>query len=190
VPFDVDNLQVPRQGAYLGVMADFVGERTEHAQRGAALTLVFEMVLSKRVPGYKVELAAPEESTGGGVRTMQRIRLVPKVPKADVTVVVVGEADVDKGVAELRTLGHVQAIHERRFARPFPIPKADYLSFLENAEKVLKEFGLKVSLNAVPDLPPVAVPPPTSVSRSFLTPALLIVGCVAGAAAIGWAYLH
>ena len=169
-------------------MAEFVGERTEHAQRGQALMLVFELVLSKRVPGYKVELADPEESTGGGVRTMQRIRLLPKEATADVTVLVVGEADVDKGVAELRTLGHVQAIHERRFSRPFPIPKADYLSFLENAEKVLKEFGLRVTLDSVADLPPVVVPPPPA-KRSYLVPAVLLVSVV-GAVVVSWMYTH
>jgi hypothetical protein len=85
----------------------------------------------------------------------------------------------------------VQAIHERRFGRPLPIPKNDYLAFVENAETVLKEFGLRVTLNAVADLPPAAVAPAGHATwRSYVFPVVLLVCGLAAAISVGWALTH
>ena len=71
-------------------------------------------------------MSVPDESTGAGVRAMQRICLVPESGST----VVVGEANTKEGRAELRTLGYLQAVNERRFGQELPIDKDQMWSFL------------------------------------------------------------
>ncbi len=145
---------------------------TEHAQRAKALTLTFQAMLKHAFRSYKVEVTLPEQSTGGGIRSLQHIRLV----RSEGVAIIVGEANTKEKCAELRTLGHVIVVNERRFGKDLAIDKDEYLNFIDSATKVLEEFGLRVTVSPAPNAPP-PTPEPGAANKT----AWLYVACILAA---------
>jgi hypothetical protein len=107
--------------------------------------------------GYCPDMTAPEgPSTGGGVQSMQHLRLLP--PQANMPTILVGHANQRDGAAELRTWEHVDAICRERFKQGAPFDPAAYQEFLQAAQGFLAACGLKVSLAPTPD--EMRLPPP------------------------------
>jgi hypothetical protein len=121
-------------------------------------------------------------STGGGVQSMQHVRLVP--PQPNMPTLVVGHANQREGAAQLRTWDHVDAICRERFHQGAPLDPAHYAQFLQSAQGFLAACGLRVAMAGPPaDLTL------RGVSAADLTPpkshAGLIVGILAGVGLAG-----
>lgn len=118
--------------------------RTEHAAKSSQLKATFDAAVKGILTDYTIDLTPPEESTGGGVRARQHIRLTAK----DGRTLVVGAANAAEGTAELRTLGFTLETSKQRFGSELAIPAPEYMKFLERAQDCLQVFGLKVSVLA------------------------------------------
>jgi hypothetical protein len=116
--------------------------QTEHAQKSAHLKSTFDAAVKGIFTDYDVDLTPPEESTGGGVRARQHMRLSSR----DGQSLVLGAANAAEGTAELRTLGCMLEISKERFGKELPIPPPEYMKFLDRATDVLRTFGMKVSV--------------------------------------------
>jgi hypothetical protein len=123
-------------------MADDEEIRTGHAAKGVQLKDTFDAAVKGFLTGFEVDLTPPEESTGGGVRARQHIRL----RSSDGRSIVIGFANGAEQTAELRTLGCVLTMSQQRFGAELPIAAPEYVKFLERATDVLRVFGLKVSV--------------------------------------------
>jgi hypothetical protein len=125
-------------------MSDDQDIRTAHAAKSSQLKSTFDAAVKGIFTDFSVDLTPPEESTGGGVRARQHIRLTSKDGKT----LVVGAANAAEGAAELRTLGFTLETSKQRFGSELPIPAPEYMKFLERAQDCLQVFGLKVSVLA------------------------------------------
>jgi hypothetical protein len=118
---------------------DLEALRTQVANQAASLAETFNDGFEGFHLGagdYIVQLTAPEgQSTGGGVRARQHIRLVPR--RKGYTVVVAGTVDPVTSTAEVRTFEHVAVLHEVRFGRPLEIDIEEYAGFLAKLEVAL-----------------------------------------------------
>jgi hypothetical protein len=117
-------------------------QQTEQAAKSSHFKTTFDAAVKGLFSDYTVDLTPPEESTGGGVRARQHMRLSTKSGQ----VVVVGSANAAAATAELRTLGCVLEISKERFGSELPIPPPEYMKFLDRATDVLRTFGMKVSV--------------------------------------------
>ena len=129
--------------------------RTQFSLKATDLAATFGAAFGKSrlMPGqYAPELTAPEDvSTGGGVRALQRLRLVPQ--QAGFPTLVIGGVNQKEGTAELRGFDQVGAIHQQRFKRPLPLDRAQYDQLLKMFYDFLGVMRLKVTVNnAPPDL--------------------------------------
>jgi hypothetical protein len=115
--------------------------QTAHAARGAQLKQTFDTAANGIFTDYVVDLVPPEESTGGGVRARQVIRLTAKDGKS----LVVGAANAADGTAELRTLGCALELSQQRYGSELAIPGPEYAKFVERATDVLRVCGLRVT---------------------------------------------
>lgn len=93
-----------------------------------------------------VKVSMPEQSTGGGVRVLQHIRLVP----IDGSALVVGSFNTKELTAELRGLSYVRAMNRHRFEGELAIEESAYTAFLERAMTLLTGFGFKVTVSEAP----------------------------------------
>ena len=125
-------------------MSDDDDLRTANAAKSSELKSTFDASVKGIFTDYAVDLTAPEESTGGGIRARQHVRLLANDGKA----LVIGFANTSEGTAELRTLGCTLEISKQRFGAELPIPAPEYMKFLDRASDVLRVFGLKVSVVA------------------------------------------
>ncbi len=131
--------------------------RTAHSQRGKHLKSTFDTAVKDLLTDYTVDLVAPEESTGGGVRARQHIRLTAKDGKT----IVIGSANAADGTAELGTLGYTLEVSKQRFGAELPIAPVEYTAFVERATDVLQTCGLVVSVVSTTRPSPSKVPPRT-----------------------------
>jgi hypothetical protein len=93
--------------------------------------------------GYTPDMTAPEgPSTGGGVQSMQHVRLLP--PEPSMPTLVVGHLDQRQRTAELRTFDHVDAICRERFKQGAPFESAQYEALLESMQEFLTACGMTV----------------------------------------------
>ncbi len=126
--------------------------RTQFSVQASDLAATFNSALMKMrlQPGdYVPELTAPEgPSTGGGVQSLQRLRLVPQQPGWPT--LVCGSANQKEGTAELRTWEHLDAIYRHRFKRPLPLDRAQYDNFLQMAKNFLDVLRLRTTLAGPP----------------------------------------
>ena len=120
------------------VIVGAMDPETAHAQRSKHLKTTFDTAVAGIFTDYTVDLTPPEESTGGGVRARQHVRLATK----DGKVLVVGSANATDSTAELFTLGCTLEVSKKRFGTELPIPAPEYVKFLERATDVLKVFGI------------------------------------------------
>jgi hypothetical protein len=156
--------------------------RTQYAARAATLADQFRgAVEASPVGQHRGEMTAPEASTGGGIQSLQHIRLVPRDGKARTHVV--GNANRIARVAELRTFEYVESVSLARFSEPSGLDAAAYRSFLDVAQQFLEMFGLTVTRVAIPpahlsNRPPPSPPPRTSMGVLVLLALLLVAGGV------------
>jgi hypothetical protein len=153
------------------------------------LSEMFRLAMAKMPLGkYRAEMTAPEQSTAGGARALQHIRLVPKTEGVG-HVLVVGNANVSTAVAELRTHDVVEDTCVERFRETAGLDPAEYAAFLDEAQAVLQGFSLKVQrieraaplvADPTPSLPPQR-------SRGMLVGFLL--GAAFATAAVAWFFL-
>jgi hypothetical protein len=122
-------------------------------------------------PGaYSPELTAPEgPSTGGGLQSLQHLRLVPR--SEGFPTLVVGSADQTLKKAELRSFDYVDRVYRERFNKPVPLDEAQYGEFLSMARNLFEVMHLNPRVVG----PPVASEPPPA-ARTF--PVLGVVGVV------------
>jgi hypothetical protein len=98
---------------------------------------------------YAPDMTAPEgPSTGGGVQALQHLRLVP--PQSNMPTLVVGHVNPRDGVAQLRTLEHVDAICRERFKLGAPLDAVQYQTFLQSAQGFLTACGMRVTFETPP----------------------------------------
>ncbi len=137
-------------------MTDQSGEpQTAHAAKGAQLKDTVDAALAGIFADYVVDLTPPEESTGGGVRARQHLRLSTKDGKS----LVLGWANAAERTAEVRTLGCTLEVSKERFGTELPISMAEYAKFVDRATDVLQVFGLQVSVVSTVR-PSLSRPPP------------------------------
>jgi hypothetical protein len=155
--------------------------RTQYAARAATLADQFKGAAADCPVGqHKGEMTVPQASTGGGVQSLQHIRLVP--PDGKGRTHVVGNANRIARVAELRTLEYVDSVSLARFDELTGFDPGDYKRFLDVAQQFLEMFGLTVT--RVATAPPAASmrpgPPSAGTSRGLLVflAVLLVIGGV------------
>jgi len=162
-------------------------KRTAFAAHAATLADEFEGALMGHTVGaHRLEMTAPEGSTGGGVQALQHIRLVPgdEAPPGTRTYVV-GNANRATKMAELRPLDYVDQVSLQRFGERTGFDEAQYGACMAEAARFLSTWGLTVTRVAAP---PAAGGPKKKpgVSRLVLvaiiiwTVAILGVGLVVG----------
>jgi hypothetical protein len=169
--------------------------QTAYAGQATNFAATLNAVLGRMVllPGnYVPEILAPDgPSTAGGVQSRQPVRLVPRVPGFPIHVV--GAANPREGVAELRTFDCVDAIHQHRFKRPFPIDRASYDRMIKEAERLFETVGLRTSLvHEAPlasSFPPPPMPPASSSPVAAFVAGVIVMGLVA-AFVIIWILRH
>jgi hypothetical protein len=123
-------------------MVETLAFQTFQSTRGTYLKESFEIAVKNTFRSYTVDMTAPEDSTGGGVRARQHIRLRSHDGAVNM---VIGFANAAEGTAELNTLGHTLYVSKVRFGTELKIPPSEYLRFLDRATKILENFGLSVS---------------------------------------------
>lgn len=173
-----------------------VGLRTEIAGTADTLASALNTVLRdvRLAPGdYVPELMPPDEpSTGGGIRALQRVRLVPE--RASYPTLVIGNVNITTKTGELRGYAVLEAIHRRRFKQPLPLVRADYEALVTRMQALLRALDVVVVVNSDASGLDDAAPEPTpgsprrgSAVATGLT--LLVVALVAAAAvaALAWA---
>lgn len=93
--------------------------------------------------GYIPDMTAPEgPSTGGGIQSMQHLRLV--APEPGMPTLVVGHLDQRERTAQLRTFDHVDAICRERFKQGAPFDSAQYEALLDSMQGFLTTSGMTV----------------------------------------------
>lgn len=118
-----------------------------------------------------VDLTRPNETTGGGRRAMQHIRLVHPSGKA----LVVGHVDVPTGRAGLRSYAWLVRAYPARFGIPFDVHPNTFMAFAKQVKDLL--FTLSIELEPITDDAPEEEdePPPKprltrlAVAGAFLT---------------------
>lgn len=195
----------PHRGAFLGpplvgrlhvvaLMADRRQLSTQFAARAVSFAETFtHAVQDVPVGQYRGEMTAPEASTGGGVRVLQHIRLVP--PEGGGRTFVVGNADTKEKMAELRSLAYVDGVSMSRFGAPSGLDPQAYAAFVDRASSFLELLDFTVvRANQPPPVPlPLPVDEPPRV-RSFALAAwllaLLAIGVVLVVIAMRRRWLH
>lgn len=119
---------------------------TINAQQALSFGAVLESTLKNVGQLYAVKVSTPEQSTGGGVRVLQHIRLVP----IDGSSLVVGSFNTKDLTAELRGLSYVRAMNRQRFEGKLTLEDDAYVAFLERATALLTGLGFKVSVTEPP----------------------------------------
>jgi hypothetical protein len=174
--------------------------RTQFASEAVDLAEVFRLLIGTtplRGPTqFHVELSAPDgPSTGGGVQSVQHIKLVATDGGGTL---VAGWADQAAATAELRTLDYLDAQHDRRFrgsslkAPPRPSERLDRKQYLRLLERLRSFFDERELLVSVVDLPEprtvTRLSAPESATPTARAPSLLL-GAILGLAMAAVAYL-
>jgi hypothetical protein len=122
-------------------------KRTKFAAHAATLAEQFEAALSGRAVGaHRLEMTAPEGSTGGGVQVLQHIRLVPgEGAPPGLKSYVVGNANRTTSTAELRSLEYVDEVSFQRFRERTGFDAAQYRECMAEAARFLSAWGMTVT---------------------------------------------
>jgi hypothetical protein len=138
--------------------------RTRYATEAVDLAEVFKLLIGTtplRGPvTFHVEMSAPDgPSTGGGVQSVQHVKLVADDGG---TTLIAGWCDQMAGTCELRTLDCLDAQHRERFrksalmAPPLPSERLDRLHYGKLVERLRTFFAereLRVTIVDAPDVP-------------------------------------
>jgi hypothetical protein len=161
--------------------------RTTNASTAASVASALNLPLKKMrlAPGsYVPELLPPDEpSTGGGVRALQRLRLVPE-EKGHPTLVI-GAVNMKSKSAELRSFLYLDTTHRKRFNKAVPLSREEYVKLLGELELLLDALDVKTTVSDTPSFEDAAALPiaPTSGRRVVY---LLLVALIAVAAVVFW----
>jgi hypothetical protein len=161
----IDDREVTEVAGSAAPMEDFQSGnfRTRFASEAVNLAEVFKLLIGTtplRGPAtFHVEMSAPDgPSTGGGVQSVQHIKLVADDGG---TTLVAGWCDQNAGTCELRTLDCLDAQHHERFrksslkAPPLPSERLDrvhYGKLIERLRTFFAERELRVTLVDAPDV--------------------------------------
>lgn len=117
---------------------------TELATQAMDLSDTFNIIFENRFVGLTIDLAKPGMSTAGGKQAVQHIAMHAQGGGS----LVIGSVDTKTKRADLRSYDRLISMHRQRFGTELPIAEADWMSFLERAEKFLREEGLAVTREA------------------------------------------
>lgn len=129
---------------------------TERTERATLFAAIVEGRLKQVGSLFTVKLAV--QTTGGVVRTLQQLQIVPVSAPAS-SPVLVGHINTKEQTAELRGLEHVRALLRQRAEGALEIDGSAYAAFLEEAKALLTDFGFAVSI-AVPTRESLRCAPP------------------------------
>jgi len=153
------------------------------------LSEMFRLAMAKMPLGaYRAEMTAPEESTAGGARALQHIRLVPRADGSG-HVLVVGNANVSTATAELKTLEVVEDMCLERFKEPSGIDPTLYAAFLDEAQAVLQNFSLSVHRVGRASRPSEPSPSLPASRRGGGVAVGFLRGAIVATAAVAWFFL-
>jgi hypothetical protein len=98
---------------------------------------------------YAAELTAPDgPSTVGGALALQHVRLVPSNP--DHPTLLVGGANANEGIAQLRSYDFLDATHRERFGTSIQLSRTHYGQLLFSLRRFFTLWGLKVEIVDLP----------------------------------------
>jgi hypothetical protein len=117
---------------------------TQLATQAMDLADTFNVMFEARFVGMQVRLAKPGMSTAGGKHAVQHIAL----EAAGGGSLVVGNVDTGSKRAELRSHDRLVSMHRQRFGTELGIAEAEWMAFLDLAEKFLQEEGMVVAREA------------------------------------------
>ena len=165
-----------------------VGLRTEIAGTADSVATALNTVLSDvtLAPGdYVPELVPPsEQSTGGGVRALQRLRLVPKRPGHPT--LVIGALNMSDRSGELRSYALLDAVHRKRFKKPVPLVRGEYDALVTKLRVLLKALDVNPVLRDVATEldDPDDADAPVAATRSRATVYVVAIAALLAAAAL------
>lgn len=169
-------------------MSSNTGELTAIAMKAFSLADMFRLsFMTEAVKGeggtvtYKVELTQPDgPSTGGGMQSLQPIKLVPQSGPT----IVVGTVNSVEMVAELRTFEHLAAMHAQRFkGAAIPLDKTEYRALQKKLQDFFTERKIAFKLVEAPTEPPVrrpVEPAPSTMGTIALAVGIVLVLLAAG----------
>jgi hypothetical protein len=159
---------------------------TRGAQEGVDFAEEFKRKLAgvELSPGrYTAEITVPHgPSRGGGVRGLQRIRLVPKTQ--GYPVVVIGSVFMLEARAELRTIEHLEAIYRMRFKKPLELNRVQYKDLLGRLMSLFESEYMKATMEPMPARIELDEEPPSRTERPRRTVAVVALAAVATILAI------
>lgn len=154
---------------------------TQFAMHASSVADVFRAAFVKLKVGESgVDLTAPKESTGGGQRALQHIRLNHPSGLA----VVVGHVDVGRKTAELRSYAWVRKAFPARFGAPCDFTEVDYGAFTDKARDVLTALGVEVTV--LPDDDAASGPESTRRTKRPTRTALAVATALLVLLAVAW----
>jgi hypothetical protein len=153
-------------------------KRTQFAAHAATLAEEFEAALRDYTVGaFRLDMTAPEGTTGGGVQALQHIRLVPaEDAPPGARIYVVGNANRSTRLSELRSLEYVDQTSIQRFGQPTRLDAAQYRACMTAAARFLTTWGISVVQVGAPPEP---AAPPRARGRSRLVVILVVVWTLA-----------
>jgi hypothetical protein len=140
------------------------GARTAFANRAFVLSEMFNAKFRNTrfsgAVGRIVKVIPPEtESTGGGKMARESIALVPESEGASGSSIVCGWLDVGQNSAELRSYSVLSDRHKERFGNlAFDLEKAEYETFVAEAQQFLAAEGIALSIISESTSPAVEAP--------------------------------
>lgn len=141
-------------------------KRTQFAMQALGFADLFNIkVGDQKVPGYRVEMSAPDgPSTGGGKQAVQHVKLVPDGGTgASGAVVVAGSANQLEKSAEIRTYEHLADLHAQRFkGAKLPLDKSQYTVLVARMKSFFAEQGLHIVMLDAPRPVAGSAPVPTA----------------------------
>lgn len=158
--------------------------QTTFANTASNVAMTLNLPLKKlRVgPGdYVPEIMAPEEQlTGGGVRGLQRFRLVPL--RAGHPTLVIGTLNLKNKTADLRSFLYVDTTYRKWFKKAVPLNREEYGRLLAELDVLLRGISVTCTMSDTPSFEAneLAVAPPGKKSHALWWVLLAIACAVAG----------
>lgn len=161
-------------------------QHTAFAMQALDLAEMYRIMLGDvRVRGqveFYSDISTPDgPSTGGGVQSLQHIKLIPTVGAGTL---VVGHASRADMTAQLRTFDHVAIEYRNRFKTEVPFGRTEYENFINQVWQFLQAQMMSVTAEVYTPPPmgePTPAPQPVDEPSSHL---ILIVVLVVAIAAI------
>lgn len=152
-------------------------------QANALATQFNELFGQVEVPtGHLMSLTAPDgPSTGGGVQSLQHLKLSPKGPGP---VLVMGSLDTNKMTASVRTHGHL-AHQARARGVMLAVQLKAYEAVADRVRTFLESMGFQVTVEEAPVEAAPAVAPPQGVVLAAPAEDRFWLGFIIGGGVVG-----